>query len=289
MIQTSTSTYYYKPKVDRAKRDKADADLRDMMEQVQVTFPRCGYRTMKEYMSRDFELVINHKKIRRIMGRYGLIAEIKRAFVRTTDSEHSFEIYPNLLKGKEVTDINQVWVSDITYIRIQTGFVYLAVIIDIYSRKVIGWALSKRINNELTISALRSAIEQRNPPEGCMHHSDRGVQYASHDYVNLLKQHKFQISMSRSGNPYDNAFAESFMKTLKREEVYLWEYETFNDVIERISYFIDEVYNKKRVHSGIGYLPPVEFEDLIRNKENAINQNNGQSGCSNNQPQTVQL
>jgi len=284
MIQTSTSTYYYKPKKSRAERDKADADLRDKMEQIQVVFPKCGYRTMKEYLERDFELGVNHKKIRRIMGKYGLIAEIKRAFVRTTDSEHGFAIYPNLLKGKSVTGLNQVWVSDITYIRIQTGFVYLAVIIDIYSRKVIGWALSKRIDNELTISALTSAIEQRNPPEGCMHHSDRGVQYASHDYVNLLKQHKFQISMSRSGNPYDNAFAESFMKTLKKEEVYLWEYETFNDVIERISYFIDEVYNKKRVHSGIGYLPPEEFEDLIMNKENAINENNGQSGCSNNQP-----
>lgn len=282
MIQTSTSTYYYKPKISRAERDKADADLRDKMERVQIIFPKSGYRTMKKYLARDFELVINHKKIRRVMGKYGLIAEIKRAFVRTTDSEHDFEIYPNLLKEKSVTGINQVWVSDITYIRIQTGFVYLAVIIDIYSRKVIGWALSKRINNELTISALKSAIEQRNPPAGCVHHSDRGVQYASHDYVNLLKQHKFQISMSRSGNPYDNAFAESFMKTLKKEEVYLWEYETFNDVVERISYFIEEVYNKKRVHSGIGYLPPAEFEDLLKDKENEINQNSGQSGCSNN-------
>jgi transposase InsO family protein len=288
MIQISTSTYYYKPKKSRAERDKADADLRDKMEQIQIIFPKSGYRTMKEYLERDFELTINHKKIRRIMGKYGLMAEIKRAFVRTTDSEHGFAIYPNLLKGKSVTGINQVWVSDITYIRIQTGFVYLAVIIDIYSRKVIGWALSKRINNEITISALMSAIEQRKPPEGCMHHSDRGVQYASHDYVNLLKQHKFQISMSRSGNPYDNAFAESFMKTLKKDEVYLWEYETFNDAIERISYFIEEVYNKKRVHSGIGYLPPVEFENLLKGKENEINQNNGQSGCSNNQPQTVQ-
>lgn len=284
MIQTSTSTYYYKPKKSRAERDKADADLRDKMEQVQVVFPKSGYRTMKEYLTRDFELTVNGKKIRRIMRKYGLMAEIKRAFVRTTDSDHDFAIYPNLLKEKSVTGINQVWVSDITYIRIQTGFVYLAVIIDIYSRKVIGWALSKRINNELTISALKFALEQRKPPAGCIHHSDRGVQYASHDYVNLLNEHKFQISMSRSGNPYDNAFAESFMKTLKKEEVYLWEYETFNDVIERISYFIEEVYNKKRVHSGIGYLTPVEFEDLLKDKKNEINQNNGQSGCSNNQP-----
>lgn len=289
MIETSTSTYYYKPKKSRAERDKADADLRGKMEHVQIDFPTSGYRTMKVYLARDFELTVNHKKIRRVMRKYGLMAEIKRAFVRTTDSDHGFAIYPNLLKGKSVTGINQVWVSDITYIRIQTGFVFLAVVIDLYSRRVVGWALSKRINNELTMAALNSAIEQRNPPKGCIHHSDRGVQYASHDYVDILKQHKFQISMSRSGNPYDNAFAESFMKTLKHEEVHLWEYETFNDVIERISYFIDEVYNKKRVHSGIGYLPPVEFEDLIKNRENAINQNNGQSGSSNNQPQTVQL
>lgn len=271
MIELSPSTYYYKPKVSRVERDKRDADLRDKIEQVQAVFPRCGYRPMKWYLLRDEKLVVNHKRIRRVMKKYDLMIQIRRAFVRTTDSNHGYEIYPNLLKDTQVTDINQVWVSDITYIRILTGFVYLAVIIDIYSRRVIGWALSKRIDGELTVSALNDAIGKRNPAAGCIHHSDRGVQYACGEYVEILNAHKFRISMSRSGNPYDNAFAESFMKTLKNEEVYLWEYETFNDVVERIPYFIEDVYNKKRLHSGIGYLPPAEFEDLIKNGDCANN------------------
>jgi transposase InsO family protein len=170
------------------------------------------------------------------------------------------------VKGLEVTNINQVWVADITYIRIMTGFVYLAVILDVFSRRVIGWALSKRIDHKLTVAALRMAIQARNPGPEVIHHSDRGVQYACGEYVKVLDDHKFKISMSASGNPYDNAFAESFMKTLKKEEVYLWEYESFTDVVERIPQFIETVYNRKRVHSGIQYLPPVEFEDILRDE-----------------------
>ena len=279
MIDLSASTYYYKPKVSRAERDKRDADIRDMIENIQVILPKCGYRPMKRHLWRDEGLVVNHKKIRRIMCKYGLYAQIKRKFIRTTDSDHGYAIYPNLLLfGMEISGINQVWVSDITYIRIANGFVYLAVIIDIYSRRVIGWALSKRIDHELTVSALKVAIEKRKPPEGCIHHSDRGVQYACTDYVDILQAHQFRISMSRSGDPYDNAFAESFMKTLKTEEVHLWEYGTFNDVIERISYFIEDVYNRKRLHSGIGYLPPVEFEDLLKNNGYVTNEQVGHGG-----------
>jgi len=153
-------------------------------------------------------------------------------------------------------------VADITYIRILTGFLYLAVILDLFSRKVIGWALSHHIDTQLTLTALRMALEERRPPCGCIHHSDRGVQYASYAYVDELRGAEMQISMSRKGNPYDNAAAESFMKTLKYEEVYLWDYRTVEDVRERIPYFLQEVYNQKRLHSALGYCPPNEFEEV---------------------------
>ena len=173
----------------------------------------------------------------------------------TTDSNHNFRIYPNLIKDRAVDGINQVWVADITYIHILVCFVYLSVILDVYSRKVIGYALSSNLDTQLTLSALRMAIDQRNPPPGCIHHSDRGVQYASKDYINELEFYQFQISMSRKGNPYDNSYAESFMKTLKSEEVHLWEYRTMEDVQQRIPYFIEDVYNHKRLHSEIGSCP----------------------------------
>ena len=154
--------------------------------------------------------------------------------IYTTDSGHKHQVYPNLLKGRDVTGVNQVWVADITYIRIVTGFVYLAVTLDIFSRRVVGWALSKRIDHELTLAALKMAIASRKPSAGIIHHSDRGVQYACSEYVRELEKHGFVVSMSSAGNPYDNAFAESFMKTLKHEEVHLWEYESFTDVVERV-------------------------------------------------------
>lgn len=263
----STSTYYNRPKVSRAVRDKRDADLRDKIEFVQAEYSAYGYRTVRIQLSRHYRLVVNEKRIRRIMRKYSLFQEVKRRFISTTDSNHKHPVYPNLLKGLEVTGINQVWVADITYIRIMTGFVYLAVILDIFSRRVVGWALSKRIDHELTVSALKTAIAARNPAPGIIHHSDRGVQYACGDYVKVLNEDQFKISMSRTGNPYDNAFAESFMKTLKKEEVYLWEYESFTDVVERIPLFIETVYNRKRVHSGIQYLPPVEFEAILQDKD----------------------
>ena len=201
------------------------------------------------------------------MNKFGLNATIRRQFVRTTDSNHGLPVYPNLIAGMVLTGINQLWVADITYIRIATGFVYLAVILDVFSRRIVGWAISKTLDRRFTIEALKMAIELRKPPKGTFHHSDKGVQYACLEYVELLNRNHFRISMSRSGNPYDNAFAESFMKTLKKEEVYLWEYESFIDVAERIPYFIEEVYNRKRVHSGINYLPPVEFETILADEK----------------------
>ena len=164
------------------------------------------------------------------------------------------------MKELEVNGRNQVWVADITYIRILTGFVYLAVVLDLFSRKVIGWALSEQIDAQLTLAALRMALEDRGPVKDCIHHSDRGVQYACHAYVRELQAAGMRISMSRKGNPYDNAAAESFMKTLKYEEVYLWDYQSVEDVKHRIPYFLQEVYNQKRLHSALGYVTPQDFE-----------------------------
>jgi transposase InsO family protein len=266
-MNISTSTYYYKPKRSRALRDFQDAQLRDEIEAIQSEFPYAGYRTVRTYLFRRRRHWYNGKKIRRVMGKYGLLIKVRRAFVRTTDSTHGLPVYPNLIAGMTVTFINQLWVADITYIRIATGFVYLAVILDVFSRRIVGWAISKSLDRRFTIEALKMAIELRKPLPGTIHHSDKGAQYACLEYVEQLKQYGFLISMSRSGNPYDNAFAETFMKTLKKEEVYLWEYESFVDVAERIPYFIEEVYNRKRVHSGIGYLPPVEFESILSDEK----------------------
>jgi transposase InsO family protein len=240
-----------------------DADLRDWIERMQIEFPRYGYRRVQKALARE-DVQVNTKRIRRVMREYGLCAEVKRTFkVATTDSRHRYGVYPNLMKHAEITGLNQAWVGDITYIRIRTCFVYLAVILDVYSRKVVGWAISRSLHRALCLEALATALEQRRPPQGCIHHSDRGVQYACDDYVSLLEENGLRVSMSRKGNPYDNAFAESFMKTLKYEEVLLWNYETYEEVIERLPYFIEEVYNKKRLHSSIGYLPPEEFEQMI--------------------------
>ena len=183
--------------------------------------------------------------------------------MRTTDSDHSYPVFPNLIKDLFIVSVNEVWVSDITYIRISTAFVYLAVILDLYSRKVIGYHLSRHIDTNLTLSALEMAIRDRNPLPGCIHHSDQGVQYASSEYVKELQRHGFQISMSRKGDPYENAVCESFIKTLKDEEVYLWDYKTIEDAQRRITHFINDVYNEKRLHSSLGYCPPNEFEELF--------------------------
>ena len=199
-----------------------------------------------------------------------LLCRVKRRWTRTTDSDHPYLVYPNILRDLEISHLNQVWLADITYIRILTGFVYLGAVLDAYSRKVVGYAISSRIDTTLTLRALHMAIARRHPEPGCIHHSDQGVQYTSHEYVQELKQHGFRISMSRRGNVYDNAMMESFIKTLKCEEVYLWEYRTLADVEDRLPYFIEEVYNRKRLHSALGYRPPNEFEEFSQTDQNGV-------------------
>lgn len=264
MIGLSASTFYYRPLVPRDEREKQDAELRDRIERVQMEHSQSGYRTMLHYLRRSGVQGVGERKIRRIMKKYDLHARLKRAFVATTDSNHAHRVYPNLLPGRTVMGLDEVWTADLTYIRIGNGFVYLAIVLDLYSRRVIGWSVSKRIDGDLAVAALRMAIAQRRPKPGCIHHSDRGVQYLCNEYIQLLEEHGFWISNSAKGNPYDNAWTERFMRTLKQEEVYLASYETYLDVIENLPKFIEEVYNEKRVHSGISYLTPVELEERVR-------------------------
>jgi putative transposase len=236
-----------------------EMEIRDEMQKIALESPAYGYRRITaELQRRGFD--VNHKRVLRMMREDNLLCIRRRAFVATTDSRHNRPIYPNLARTITPTAINQLWVADITYIRLLTEFVYLAVVLDAYSRRVIGWALGRTLEAGLAVRALRMALLERKPQPGLLHHSDRGVQYASTEYTELLKQHQAQISMSRKGNPYDNAACESFMKTLKYEEVYRNEYRDFQEARASIGEFLQRVYNQKRLHSALGYLPPAEFE-----------------------------
>ncbi len=233
--------------------------MEQQVHQVCRDHPRYGYRRVTKELCRH-GLKANHKRVLALMRKGNILCRIKRRFIHTTDSRHGLPIYPNVARSLVVTRPNELWVADITYVRLLRGFAYLAVILDAFSRRAIGWAMSMHIDTTLSLAALTMALETRSVAPGLVHHSDRGVQYAASDYVALLKSKNIVISMSRKGNPYNNAMAESFMKTLKSEEVSLNEYETFWDAKQNIEHFIDLVYNNKRLHSALGYQTPVEFE-----------------------------
>jgi len=252
---------YYRNWKSRAAREEQMA-LRDAIQRLALQQRQRGYRLIREHLKRE-GWVVNHKRVLRLMREDNLLSIRRRRFVVTTDSNHGWQIYPNLARYMVLTAINQLWVADITYVRLQRQFVYLAVILDVYSRRVVGWSMSRQLESGFAAEALEMALKQRRPAPGLIHHSDRGVQYASNNYVARLEAQKITISMSRAGNPYDNAWAESFMKTLKTEEVDGRRYRDLEDATSSIGKFIEEVYNQQRLHSALAYLSPVEFETKL--------------------------
>ena len=220
---------------------------------------RYGYRRITAEL-RHRGMIVNHKRVLRMMQEDNLLAVRRRKFVSTTDSRHPFEVFLNLAQRMELTAPNQLWVADLTYIRLQQEIVYMAVVLDAFSRRVVGWALNRSLRSAVAVDALQQAMDTRKPLPGLVHHSDRGVQYASQDYIELLQRHGATCSMSRTGNPYDNARCESFLKTLKQEEIYCREYRDLDDLRLHSNAFIDEYYNRRRLHSALGYVSPDAFE-----------------------------
>jgi putative transposase len=251
---------YYRQWAASAPREEETA-LRDAVQRVALANRRYGYRRIAAQLRRD-GFVVNHKRVLRLMRRDNLLRLRTRPFVPvTTDSRHKWRVVPNLARGLVPIGLDQLWVADITYIRLAEEFAFLAVLLDAFSRRVIGWALDRHLRATLAITALEMAIAARRPAPGSLiHHSDRGVQYACSEYAAILQAHDIQPSMSRVGNPYDNAQAESFMKTLKQEEVDGCHYRDMNQARQGIGAFIEDVYNRQRLHSALAYRPPVEFE-----------------------------
>ncbi len=259
--RVSRSGFYRFSGARPGSRD-GEMELRDAIQRIALEWPSYGRPRITAELRRQ-GWKVNPKRVYRIMREDNLLCVRRRKFVATTDSVHARKVYPNLARHMVVTDVDQLWVADITYIRLREEFVYLAVILDACSRRVIGWALDRTLEEELTLAALRMALSRRIVQPGLVHHSDRGSQYASGDYTDLLKAQEIVISMSRKGNPWDNAACESFMKTLKYEEVHRNEYRDLAEARMSIQTFLEKVYNQRRLHSALGYVPPVEFESNL--------------------------
>jgi len=270
LARVSRASFY---RFNEDARPDKDMDLRDAIQRIALQWPSYGRpRITAELRRRGWQ--VNPKRVYRLLREDNLLCVRKRRFVVTTNSNHGLRVYPNVARDMVLTGVDQLWRADITYIRLREEFVYLAVILDAFSRRVVGWALGRNMDDELTLTALRMAIKERGVPPGLVHHSDRGSQYASNDYTDLLKANGIQISMSRKGNPWDNAACESFMKTLKYEEILRNEYRDLAEAYASIHEFLEKVYNHKRLHSALGYVPPAEFEAQLaaQNKEAAARQ-----------------
>jgi putative transposase len=258
--RVSRASYYRSWQKQEPKQE--ELALRDAIQRLALKDRHCGYRRIGRWLRRE-GWGVNHKRVLRLMREDNLLSIRRRRFVVTTDSTHSWRVYPNLARRMVLSGINQLWVADITYVRLQQEFIYLAVILDVYSRRVVGWSISRQLDSSIAQQALEVALKERQPDPGLIHHSDRGVQYACGDYVKRLEAASITISMSRPGNPWDNAWAESFMKTLKSEEVDGRRYRNFDHARSMIGSFIEELYNGERLHSALDYRSPIEFESEI--------------------------
>ena len=262
-LQVNRAAYY---RAHQQARSRDDSELRDAIQRIALEMLGYGSRRITAELRRR-GWTINRKRVERLMREDNLLCLRRVQRVRTTDSRHGLTVYPNLVPELQLTGLNQLWVADITYIRLLREFVYLAVLLDGHSRRCIGWSLGRTLGTELTLGALRMALAKRDVGPALVHHSDRGSQYAAGDHTALLAEHGIAISMSRKASPNDNAKAESFIKTLKYEEVYLFEYEHYAEAQQRIEEFIERVYNEKRLHSALGYRPPNEYEQWLLNQQ----------------------
>ena len=252
MLELATSSYYYRPV------EKDERDVQVAIEEIAGQFPTYGSRRIAQELRRSpYRLQVNRKRAQRLMGQMGLLIRAKPRKQSTTNSQHPYPRYPNLIKDLQISYPDQVWVSDITYIRLFHEHVYLAIIMDVFTRAIRSWQLSYALDQDLTLRPLRDALRSRKPT---IHHSDQGVQYAAYVYTDLLKAHDIHISMAAVGKAEENGYAERFMRTIKEEEVNLSDYRNFTDARQQIALFIDDIYLTKRIHSSLGYLTPLEFE-----------------------------